>query len=390
MAVKPQCLTEGSGSRKHAFVTTFNVLHTEWSNGWGGQEIRIWDECLGMVQRGHRVELAGCPDGKLRKRCEADGLVFHPLPMAGPWDLSALMGLRSLIKRGGFNIVHTHSSVDSWLGGMAAPLAGAACIRTRHLSVKVNTNPLNIVYKLPRAVITTGEAIRRHLVEDYGLPARRVVSIPTGVDTGRYSPGPPDPELYAEFGIEPGSPVVAYVAVLRSWKRHDLFCKMAGEIAARHPETRFIIAGDGPIKDQIVKQLDEMKLRPRVVMTGHREDVERILRLCTVCVLLSDKAEGVSQAVLQELSAERAVVGSDAGATAEIVRHEKTGLLVPPGRLEPVVAAVERLLDDPALARSLGKAGRKMVLAQYGRDAMLEATEAVYVRALAGDMAEGA
>ena len=103
-----------------------SILHTEWSNGWGGQEIRILSECKGLAGRGHRVELAGCPQGKLRQRAGAEGLVFHPLDMAGPWDLPALLKLKRLMRKIGAQVVHTHSSVDSWLGGMAARLAGAA------------------------------------------------------------------------------------------------------------------------------------------------------------------------------------------------------------------------------------------------------------------------
>jgi glycosyltransferase involved in cell wall biosynthesis len=362
----------------------YSILHTEWSNGWGGQEIRILEECRGMAERGHRVELAGCPEGKLRPRALAAGLLFHPLAMAGPWDLPALVRLTRLIKQRGMQVVHTHSSVDSWLGGMAARLAGAAGVRCRHLSVPVSQNPLNIVYRLPRAVITTGQGIRRHLIEDYGLPAQRVTSIPTGVDTGRFAPAEPDPALLAELGLLPGQPVVAVVAVLRSWKRHDLFCQMARQVLDQRPDTRFLIVGDGPGRQRVARYLDDMNLRPQVIMTGHREDIERILTLCAVCVLVSDKAEGVSQAVLQELAMERAVVASEAGDLPEVVRHDQTGLLVAPGELEPLTAAVLRLLDDPGLRRQLGEAGRRMVLEAYSREHMLKATEEVYARALAG------
>jgi glycosyltransferase involved in cell wall biosynthesis len=239
----------------------FSILHTEWSNGWGGQEIRILSECRGLAGRGHRVELAGCPDGKLRQRAEEVGLTFHPLPMAGPWDLPAIMKLKNLMRSLGTQVIHTHSSVDSWVGGMAARLAGAACVRTRHLSAPVSTNPLNVVYKLPQMVATTGAGIRRHLVEDYGLPADRVVSIPTGIDTELYQPSQADPQLLAELGIEPGAPVVAMVAVLRSWKRHDVFCAMAKEVLGKRPQTRFLIVGHGPGWDRVNGYLDEMGLR---------------------------------------------------------------------------------------------------------------------------------
>jgi glycosyltransferase involved in cell wall biosynthesis len=364
-------------------MAIYGIMHTEWSNGWGGQEIRILEECLGMAGRGHRVELAGCPEGKLRARAQAAGLTFHPLAMAGPWDLPALWRLARLLRRRDMQIVHTHSSVDSWLGGMAAPLSGAVCVRCRHLSVPVSNNPLNVVYRLPRAVITTGQGIRRHLVEDYGLAPERVVSIPTGVDTERFTPTEPDPALLAELGLAPGQPVVAVVAVLRSWKRHDLFCQMARQVLDQRPDTRFLIVGDGPGRQRVGGYLDDMDLRPQVIMTGHREDIQRILPLCRVCVLASDKAEGVSQAILQQLAMERAVVAAAAGDSPEIVRHEETGLLAAPGQVEPLTQAVLRLLDDPDLCARLGRAGRQMVLQGYSRRHMLDATEQVYARVLA-------
>ncbi len=376
-------MTGPAACRMKSGMSTFSVLHTEWSNGWGGQEIRILSECLGLAERGHRVELAGCPQGRLRARAQEAGLTFHPLAMAGPWDLPALWRLKGLMARLGTQVVHTHSSVDSWLGGMAARLGSAACVRTRHLSAPVNTSPLNVVYKLPQMVVTTGTGIRRHLVEDYGLSPERVVSIPTGVDTRRFRPAEPDPELMAELGLEPGAPVVAMVAVLRSWKRHDVFCRMAREVLARRPETRFLIVGHGPGWERVNRYLDEMDLRPAVIMTGHREDIQRILPLCTVCALTSDKNEGVPQAVLQELACGRAVVASRAGDIPEVVRHRRTGLLVPPGEVGPLTEAVLELLDRPELRQRLGAEGRRMVQAEYSRERMLDATEEVYARALA-------
>jgi glycosyltransferase involved in cell wall biosynthesis len=365
-------------------MADLRILHTEWSNGWGGQEIRILDECLGLAGLGHTVELAGCAQGKLRARAEAAGLTFHPLDMAGPWDLPALIRLAGLLRRGRFQIVHTHSSVDSWLGGMAARLTGVAAVRTRHLSAPVNTSPLNFVYRLPRAVITTGQGIRRHLMEDYGLPAGRVFSIPTGVDLTRFTPREPDPVLRAELGLAPEAPVVAIVAVLRSWKRHDLFCEMARQILATHPATRFLIVGHGPGWERVNGYLDQMNLRPAVLMTGHREDIERILPLCTVCVLPSDKNEGVPQAVLQQLACERAVVGAAAGDIPEVVRDGQTGLLVTAGQAAPLAQAVARLLDDADLRLALGRQGRRFVIDNYSRQIMLSRTEEVYELALSG------
>jgi len=336
------------------------------------------EECRGMRERGHAVALAGCPRGELGRRAIQAGIPFHPLAMAGPWDLAALSRLCRLIKELGAQIVHTHSSVDSWLGGAAARLCRVKCVRTRHLSVPVNKNPLNVVYRLPQAVITTGQGIRRHLVEDYGLAPGRVVSIPTGVDTGRFKPAPPDIKLQGALGLKPGEPVVAMVAVLRSWKRHDIFCQMAQMLLRQRPGLRFLIVGHGPGWQRVNGYLDEMNLRPAVVMTGHREDIESILNLCTVCVSASDKAEGVPQSLLQALACERAVAASQAGDVGEVIRPEETGLLVPAGQAEPLAQAVGRLLDDQALRLWLGREGRRLVAAKYSREHMLKATEDLY------------
>ena len=376
-------MTGRPGSRKQCLMDNLRIIHTEWSDGWGGQEIRILDECLGMAQRGHWVGLCGCSTGKLRQRSEEAGLPFFPLDMKGPWDVAALSKLANLLKRERIDVVHTHSSVDSWLGGFAARLKGVACLRTRHLSVPVNTNPLNFVYRLPHAVATTGQSIRRHLVEDYGLADDWVVSIPTGVDTARFAPAEPDPALAAELGVDPTRPVVAIIAVLRSWKRHDYFCQMAKSLLAKRPEVQFLIVGHGPGWKRINGYLDDMDLRGKVIMTGHRTDVEKILPLCTVCTLCSDKAEGVPQAVLQQLSAQRAVIGSDAGDVNQVILPHKTGLLYQPGDLEALETGVARLLDDPALRESLGKAGREFVKANHSKEIMLDQTEDIYAKVLA-------
>ncbi len=365
-------------------MDNYTIMHTEWSNGWGGQEIRILEECRGMARRGHRVLLAGCPEGKLAPRARQAGLVFHPLPMAGPWDLRAIWRLKRLLERESVDILHTHSSVDSWVGGFAARLSGTTLARTRHLSLHVNTNPLNFVYRMPQVLITTGEGIRRHFIEDYGLAPERVYSIPTGIDPERFKPREPDADLAAELGLEPGRPVVAMIAVLRSWKRHDIFCRMAARLLQKRPDTRFLIVGHGPGWDRVNRYLDEMNLRPAAIMTGHREDIERILPLCTVCVLASDQAEGVPQAVLQELACQRAVVATDAGDVGQVVRHQRTGLLVPPKQVDPLLAAVERLLDDHELRRRLGRAGRELVLERYTLEQMLRQTEEAYAAARAG------
>lgn len=129
--------------------------------------------------------------------------------------------------------------------------------------------------------------------------------------------------------------------------------------------------------------VQSLGLGERVVMTGMRPDVERLLPLIEVGVLASDKNEGVPQAVLQQMAVRRPMVAARAGDVGQVVINEQTGLLVEPGSASALAAGVARVLDDPELAARLGR-GRRLVLEHYSMEAMLTATEELYGRVLAG------
>ena len=146
------------------------VLHTESSPGLGGQEIRTLNEARWIGERGWRVIVAGQPEGRFVTRAREAGLETAPLRMRSPWDLSAVARLTRLIRGEGVSVVHTHSSVDGWLGGLAARAARVPVVRTRHVSIPVRRG-FNPVYTwLADRVITSGEAIRRIIV-GAGVPA---------------------------------------------------------------------------------------------------------------------------------------------------------------------------------------------------------------------------
>jgi glycosyltransferase involved in cell wall biosynthesis len=372
----------GGKAEALALKNPLTILHSEWSVGWGGQEIRILTVSEGMAARGHRILVATRPQAPMAREARALGLeVFH-LSMCGPWDPVTVWKLARLLKREKVHILNTHSSVDSWLGIYAARLAGTPLVRTRHCG-SVRVHPFNLVYKAPDAYITVGEGIRRELLAGYGIPQDKITSIATGVDPRRFVPADPDPGVARELGLEPGQPVVSMVAMLRSWKRHDLFCQMAARLLERMPQTKFLIVGDGPRREHVERYLDQMNLRHAVIMTGYRKDVERILPLVTVSVLTSQGEEGAAQVLSQAMACERAVVSADQGSVSDLVINEQTGLLVPFGDVDAFAAAVERLLKDEELRKRLARQGRDLVLRQFTRESTIDATEEVYARMLA-------
>ena len=168
------------------------------------------------------------------------------------------------------------------------------------------------------------------------------------------------------------------VAVLRSWKRHEIFLKAAARLASTRPELMFLVVGEGPYRPWVEDHVREFGLEDRVIMTGHRTDVPRLLAASDVCALTSESSEGVPQSVLQYQAMARPVAACEAGGIPEIVRHGVTGLLCPVNDAAAVAAAIGRLLDDENLARGLGEAARRQVVERHSLEAMAGTTLAFY------------
>ncbi|MEW5725367.1 MAG: glycosyltransferase [Thermodesulfobacteriota bacterium] len=359
----------------------FNVLHTEWSDGWGGQEMRILLDAQVLTGLGHRVTILTVPDGGIAQKARAAGVPVLECPMRHAFSLPALYRLTRLFLREGYDVINTHSSVDSWLASMAARLARRpVLVRTRHLSVPLHHHALNFVYRMPDGFVATAELIRRDLIERLGLDPRRVVSIPTGVDLARFDPGLDPGPVRRELGLAAEHRVVTMLAVLRSWKRHEVFLEAAARLAPRRPDLRFLIVGEGPRRGAITSRIEELGLQDRVFLTGHRADVPEVLAATQVCVLTSESSEGVPQSVLQAQAMAKPVAATAAGGIPEVVEHEKTGLLCPVNEAGAVAAAIARLLDDSGLAGALGRNARRQVERRFSQEAMAGATVEFYGR----------
>jgi glycosyltransferase involved in cell wall biosynthesis len=356
----------------------WSIVHTEWSDGFGGQEHRILLECREMIRRGHRVRIACRPDAELFPKAREAGIPVTPVPIRSSADLPAVRTLFSLFRRERVQVVNTHSGKDSWVASIAAKIAGVPLlIRTRHISVPVRRGFFNMIYRWPDGYITTGEMIRDHLIRK-GISADRVVSIPTGVDLTRFSAGANGSRIREESGIAPGTFLVSMIGVLRSWKRHDVFLEAVRLLKEQGVPIRAFVVGEGPRRDVIEAEIREKGISDVASITGFREDIPEILAASDAVVLSSDRFEGVPQAILQAMAMEKPVVASPVGGIPEVVRHEETGLVCRAGDPASFAGAITRLRDDPSMGKAMGASGRKIVLASYSLAAMGEKTEAFY------------
>jgi glycosyltransferase involved in cell wall biosynthesis len=356
------------------------VLHTEASPGLGGQEVRTLNEARWTVERGWRVLVAGQPAGRLLDRARAAGLETVPVRMRGPLDLPALARLAGLIRRERVSLVHTHSSIDGWLGGMAARLCRVPVVRTRHVSIPIRGG-LNPVYRwLADRVITSGEAIRRMVVEA-GVPSERVVAIPAGVNLEAFPFGARAPETARALGL--GRPVIGSVAMFRGSKGHPQLLQAFAMVRDKRPGASLLLVGDGIRRAWVEQLAREANLGGAVVFTGFRPDVPALLGTMDCFAQASTRTEGVPQALLQAFAAGVPVVASRIGGIPEVVIDGETGLLVPSESPEALAAGIERVLDDPEAAAQRARAGRALVEARFSHGQAIDRLLCVYAELLA-------
>jgi glycosyltransferase involved in cell wall biosynthesis len=343
------------------------VLHTESSPGLGGQEIRTLSEARWTAERGWRVILACQPDGRLFERARQLGLDAIALPMKAAWDVRAIARLVRLIRRERVGVVHTHSSVDAWLGGMAARASGVPVVRTRHVSISIRRG-FNPVYTwLADRVITSGEAIRR-LVVAAGAPADRVVAIPAGVDLAAFPFRQRSDALAEELAAS--RPVVGSVAMFRGSKGHAHLVEAFALVRRRNPGATLLLIGDGIRRAWVEGLVRDAGLAEAVMFTGFRRDVAALLGIMDCFVLASTRTEGVPQSLLQAFAAGVPVVATDVGGVPEVVVDGATGLLVKAVALD-LAQGIERVLDDPTAAARRALAARKLVEERFSHVAMM-------------------
>lgn len=323
------------------------VLHTEWSDGWGGQEIRIINEMLAIREKGIEVFLACRNHATIKEKAHKHNIKTFILPFNGSYDLQTIWQLYKIIKKYHIDIVNTHSGKDTWTGGLAAKLAHVKFIRTRHLSNKINPLRLNFINELADFIFTTGESVKAAMVQNNRINPKKIISIPTGIDETIFDPKRYDRVKEKEIlGLGKDEIAIGIIAVLRKFKRHDLFIEAANQLIKKHHNLKFFIAGDGPKKEELHQLVRTLNLNKHIRFLGHVNEPAKILAALDIFILTSDSNEGVPQSVMQALLMDKKVIATDAGSTKDL-HHDNNFLLIKTHSVKAIIQAVESLLKNP-------------------------------------------
>jgi glycosyltransferase involved in cell wall biosynthesis len=315
-------------------------------------------------------------------------------------DLLAFAWLFSYFRRERPAIVATHMAKAGTLGRIAAALTGVPVIvHTFHGHVldgyfgRLSTAFFLLVERLLSRVTTQFIAISPEIAADLerlriGRGKTSIVRL--GLDL-EYLTKPEEGRLRQELAIPAGVPLVGIVGRLVPIKALDLFLEAASMVFEKHPDAHFVIVGDGELWDELHEDVDRRGLAQKVHFTGWRGDLAAVYGDLDLVVCCS-KNEGTPVSLIEACAAGRAVIGTQVGGIPDIIATGVNGLLVPSGDAKALAEAVQDLITNPDRRRSMGIAGRRMVMENHSADRMVRELKDVYLRLVerAGRKAETA
>lgn len=301
--------------------------------------------------------------------------------MKGDLDLVLTARLRNLIASEHPDLVHIHSrrGADLW-GGLAAKLAGVPCVLSRRVDNPEARWVVELKYRLYDHVITISEGIRQVLLSE-GLASNRCTSVRDAIDAQPYLREYDKTAFKANLGLADDTVLAGTVAQLIRRKGHRHLLAALPQVLTRHPKLQVLIFGRGPLEAELRQAITDQGLADQVRLLGFRDDLPAVLGCLDLLVHPADM-EGLGVSLLQASAARVPIIATRAGGMPEAVRDGQNGLLIAPGDVAGLSAAMNRLLDDAPLRQRMGQAGRQLVLDEFSIDAMCEGNLAVYCRLL--------
>ncbi|MBI3508513.1 MAG: glycosyltransferase family 4 protein [Chlamydiia bacterium] len=331
-------------------------MHLEASTGWGGQEIRILRESVGMRARGHEVILAVMAGAELGKRARQAGLTVYELDFRRSAWWHSFWRLCRIFKQHAIEVVNTHSSLDAWLGGLVARWVGCKVVRTRHLStpIKRGLNSRLLYGKLADFVVTTCESIVETIVRQSGKERRFCRSVPTGIAAEHVDVKPEEVLAFRkQWGFSSKEFVVGTACVMRSWKGiQDLL--LAADRLRHIADLRWVVIGG-----------------------GHAE---------TYHAMAKELHLG-GKVLLQAAYLRRPLIATATGGLGEVCLDQITGILVSPFRSDQVAEAVLRLKESRSERERLGDRARVRVVEHFLWQQTLDNMEQIFLHVVGNSRA---
>jgi glycosyltransferase involved in cell wall biosynthesis len=313
-------------------------------------------------------------------------------------DVAAVAALYRLLRCFHPDVVHTHMAKAGAVGRLAALAYNRTAARGRRarivhtyhghvldgyfggLATRFFTGAERQLARVCDAIVAISPEIRNELVHEHHIGTiDRYRVIPLGFDLRAFAAIDDAGRAAARraLGVPMDGEVVTTVGRLTAIKQHRVFFDVARAIADRRPRSIFLVAGDGELRSDLEDRVRELRLADRVRFLGWRRDLTTIYGATDV-FLLTSRNEGTPVALIEALASGVTGVSTDVGGVRDVITGPEVGALAPVAAVAALSDRVCALLDDPVRRRTMGEAGRTLVLQRYGLDRLVDDIDRLY------------
>ncbi len=355
----------------------------------GGGEQHVIDLTRALIERGHELHLAVRRNNSLCRVLIDFPIEWHELPLRNALDIFSARQIATIIKENKIDVIHAHVARDYPIAGIATKLSPAKLFLTRHHFNPIKSNPLyRWAIGTTTNLIAVSASVKAELVKAFPALKNRTVIIPNWVDPANIATLS-KAEAREALGIKRKF-AIGMIGEISPIKNQELFINAAHDLKTERifTELDFLIIGAASLQNEDYQQriqslinnfdLDKStNFKLQIKLTGKIADIKTKLAAFDIIVIPSIN-EGFSLVLIEAMAAGIVVIAANAGAMAEIVQNEKTGLLFEPGNSQTIARAIQRLLENDGLRKKLGMAANEHVKAQFDRNQVIDQIEKLY------------
>jgi len=382
------CSQLAHSESRNAPKTFMKILQVCSASEMGGGEVHVTDLVRSLASRGHAVYLAVRPDSPLRGPLAGVIASWHEMPLRNSLDLQSARDIARLVSEHGIDIVHAHMGRDYLVAALACKQANRAkLVLTRHHYLPLKRGALyRWMLRDVAAVIAVSDSVRDSVIERLQVPAERVRMLPNWIDPERFKPADRD-AARAMFRVR-SNIVVACIGQMTPAKGQEEFVRAAASLARIRTDVEFVVAGSEhdegkPFTRHLAGLSESLGLRERVRFLGHVSHIAELLAAVDIVVVPSWD-EGFSLVTIEAMAARRAVLASNVGGIAGIIKDNVTGLMFPPRDIHALTDKLLWLVSDAPLRERLSVQGQRDVYTRFGREPIIDQIEALYVEVIGG------
>ena len=314
-------------------------------------------------------------EGWLNDELRRRGFETVVIPQPRTVDVNWLWAVWHMVRDRRVDLMHSHEFAMNTYGSLVSLITGIPQIATVHgKNYYYKRWYRRLAYRFVARhgrMVAVSEDCRKFLSDNVGVPPKNILTIYNGIPTEGYEQSSSiRANIRSALGVTTNQPVIGTVGNLYTVKGQTFLLQAMSSVVRHWPDCRLIIAGRGELESVLKKEAKELGIERNVLFLGYRADIPELLQAMDIFVLPS-LSEGLSLSILEAMAAGKPVVATEVGGNPEVIADSKTGYLVPPGNPGALAEKLMALLQNPTLAREIGKCARARAIQHFGLSAMV-------------------